>query len=264
MIRRRTARRATKRYSARQTCGMAAAGGPSRGTATPRERGSLRPASAKARRDELDQRWPRAPAPSAVSRAPASGRTAGRRTRPRWRTRVRRAGRRTRHPGRPGAGQHGCRRRGGTRTRQQTARSGVSTRRRTGRPQAGTRQIEVSRLGLHNACAEWLLPVLLRSAAEQAPLFALPCFQCIPWLNNSPRSVETVRQAALPIRRNQLEPLTFCKEFVSKLLENIPIVSCIATPTQSRDDINCGKPSPVRAFVHMHYATLTQFMRSPS
>ena len=100
--------------------------------------------------------------------------------------------------------------------------------------------------------------------AEQASLFALPCFQCIPWLNNSPRSVETVRQAALPIRHNQLEPPTFCKEFVSKLLENIPIVSCIATPTQSRDDINCGKPSPVRAFVHMHYATLTQFMRSPS
>ena len=156
MIRRRTARRATKRYSARQTCGMATAGGPSRGTATPRERGSLRPASAKARRDELDQRWPRAPAPSAVSRAPASGRTAGRRTRPRWRTRVRRAGRRTRHPGRPGAGQHGCRRRGSAWARQQTARSGVSTRRRTGRPQAGTRQIEVPRP--HNADAVGLFP----------------------------------------------------------------------------------------------------------
>ena len=102
-------------------CGMAAAGGPARGTATPRERGSPHPTSAKARRDELDQGWPRAPAPSAVSRAPASGRSAGRRTRPRRRTRVRQAGRRTRPPARPGAGQHGCRRSGGTETRHSLA-----------------------------------------------------------------------------------------------------------------------------------------------
>ena len=133
------------------------------------------------------------------------------------------------------------------------------------RPATGsTRQMVLPRLRLRK-CLRGVAssrPSVLR--AEQAPLFALLCFQCIPWSNNSPHSVETVRQAALPIRHNQLEPLTFCKEFVSKLLENIPIVSCIATPTQSRDDINCGKPSPVRAFVHMHYATLTQFMRSPS
>ena len=170
MIRRRTARRATKRYSARQTCGMAAAGGPSRGTATPRERGSLRPASAKARRDELDQRWPRAPAPSAVSRA-----TAGRRTRPRWRTRVRRAGRRTRHPGRPGAGQHGCRRRGSTRARQQTARSGVSTRRRTGRPQAGTRQMVLPRRAFRTPTRrDFSPPSALRRSQEGFHFAVLP------------------------------------------------------------------------------------------
>ena len=107
------------------------------GTATPRERGSPRPTSAKARRDELDQRWPRAPAPSAVSRAPASGRSAGRRTRPRRRTRVRQAGRRTRHADRPGAGQHGCRRREGTETNRPLVGLRGGSPERRDRPTAG-------------------------------------------------------------------------------------------------------------------------------
>ena len=149
------------------------------------------------------------------------------------------SGRRTRHPGRPGAGQHGCRRRGSTRARQQTARSGVSTRRRTGRPQAGTRQMVLPRRafrtptrrdfsppsalrrsqeGFHFA----VLPLNTRklpsadteghgsfSTSSLRPLRPLrlkatipfPCFQCIPWLNNPPRlSFSPAGPQAAPVR----------------------------------------------------------------
>ena len=59
---------------------MAAAGGLARGTATPRERGSPHPTSAKARRDELDQRCPAPPRrrPSAERPRPGEAQDAGR------------------------------------------------------------------------------------------------------------------------------------------------------------------------------------------
>ena len=65
-------------------------------------------------------------------------------------------------------------------------------------------------------------------------------------------AVETVRQMPLPVWRQQLEPLTLCKEFsfclFQTVLQNIPVVSGICTCTYCRDDIDRAKP-PFRLHV---------------
>ena len=94
-----------------------------------------------------------------------------------------------------------------------TSRAPTRPRRRTGRLQAGTRQIEVPRLGLHNACAEWLLPVLLRSAAEQAPFIPACCSQSLEgsddptaWAHRDSHTLVCLREAVARSRLPRLRP----------------------------------------------------------